>query len=176
MLYEEKLPRTYTRVCLALYVALVVWMGVTSLPEDFAIWLGLSVLFGAVVLLPLLGVPLSKRIYHRIRIDGHTLRVGRERLPLVWLDPDSVGAALHEAAPGTAQRYAHSAQQIDIPVSGLRARDRGNARLVGGGWSVPMGMDSVVVATRQGEGLTIATHDRTAFLTALHGALSGAQA
>ncbi|MEU3450724.1 hypothetical protein AB0H29_26395 [Streptomyces thermolilacinus] len=64
-----------------------------------------------------------------------------------------------------------SAQTIDAPVPGLRAADRGAPRLVGGGWGAPMGMAVVVIATRGGEALSIATHDRRAFLTALAAAL-----
>ncbi|MEV7525057.1 hypothetical protein [Streptomyces sp. NPDC091371] len=167
-MYVEKLPKTWSAICVGLYLAGVAAMGVDSIPEDTGVWLAVSALF-LLILLPCLGVPISKRIYNRIRIDPAqgTLRVGRERLPLAAIHPGSVQAALQQAVPGMAARYATSAGALDVPVPGLRASDRGAPRIVGGGWSVPMGMDSVVITTRQGEPLTIATHDRTAFLTAL---------
>ncbi|MFE5220814.1 hypothetical protein ACFRC1_40875, partial [Streptomyces sp. NPDC056626] len=70
--------------------------------------------------------------------------------------------------------YAASLNALDAPVPGLRATDHGDPRLVGGGWSVPMGMDSVVLRTHGGEPLRIATRDRTAFLTALTHAVTPA--
>ncbi|MEU7731054.1 hypothetical protein AB0B78_38515 [Streptomyces sp. NPDC040724] len=167
-MYVEKLPKTWSVICVGLYLAGVIAMGVDSIPQDTGAWLAVSAIF-LLLLLPCLGVPISKRIYNRIRIDPSkgTLRVGREQFALATIDPGSVHAALQQAAPGMAARYATSAGSIDAPIPGLRASDFGAPRLVGGGWGVPMGMDSVVIATRQGEQLSIATHDRTAFLTAL---------
>ncbi|WP_461083493.1 hypothetical protein [Streptomyces deserti] len=146
-------------------------MAVGTLPDEFGLWLGLSAMFLVLVYLPFNAVPLSKYFFNRVQIDSQTLRVGRERIALADIDPTSVHAASQQAVPGVAQRYAASAGAIDAPLPGLRATDLGNPRLVGGGWSVPMGMDSVVIATRRGEALTIATRDRTAFLSALGTAL-----
>ncbi|MGW3498348.1 hypothetical protein [Streptomyces sp. NPDC001020] len=97
-------------------------------------------------------------IYNRVQIDAQTLRVGRERFALVYIDPFSVQEA---------------AAQTGIPAGALNGNGHSNARLVGGGWAVPMGMGSVVIRTRQGAGLCIATRDRTAFLAALAQATSG---
>lgn len=161
MLYEEKIPKTWLAITTVLYLVGIAAMGAGSLPDDFGLWLGLSAMFLVLVWVPFNAVPLSKYFFHRIRVDAQTLRVGRERIPLAELDPAGVHAASQQAVPTAAQRYATSLS-TDAPVA---------ARLVGGGWSVPMGMDSVVITTRRGEALTIATRDRTAFLTALGRAL-----
>lgn len=171
-MYRERLPKTWTLICVAIYLALVVKLGIDAIPEDTGLWLIVSASF-LLVLLPAIAVPISKAIYHRIVIDpAHgVLRVGRERLALADIDPASVRDALAEPDPTTVARYVKSAQTIDAPVRGLRAKDLGAPRLVGGGWGAPMGMSVVVIATRDGEALSIATHDRTAFLTALSTAL-----
>ncbi|ANB07872.1 hypothetical protein SAM40697_3914 [Streptomyces ambofaciens] len=166
MRYVEKTPKTWSAICIAVYVAGVAYMGVDTIPDDFGLWLGMCALF-LLLLLPCLAVPLSKFVYHRIRIDETTLRVGRERIPLTAVDPASVHAAAQATPPTLPAQYAASLNAVDAPVPGLRAADHGDPRLVGGGWSVPMGMDSVVLRTHQGEPLRIATRDRTAFLTAL---------
>ncbi|MEU2181478.1 hypothetical protein [Streptomyces thermolilacinus] len=121
------------------------------------------------MLLPCVAVPISKAVHHRIAIDlaRGVLRVGRERPAHADLDPASVHAALGEPEPTAAARLVTFAQTIDAPVPVLRAAGRGAPRLVGGGWGAPMGMAVVVIATRGGEALSIATHDRRAFLTAL---------
>ncbi|WP_406137405.1 hypothetical protein [Streptomyces sp. NBC_01089] len=172
-MYLEKSPKTWSAICIALYLAGIAYLGVDTIPDEIGLWLGLSALF-LVVLLPCLAVPISKAVYQRIRIDGEILRVGRERLPLSEVDPASVQAALQGTTPTPVERYAASAAAIDAPAPGLRAADRGGPRLVGGGWAVPMGMDSVTISTRRGESLLIATRDRTAFLTALAGGTAGA--
>ncbi|CAL9279398.1 MULTISPECIES: hypothetical protein [unclassified Streptomyces] len=171
-MYRERLPKTWTLVCVGIYLALVVKLGIDAIPEDTGLWLIVSASF-LLVLAPAIAVPVSKAIYHRIVIDPErgVLRVGRERLALADIDPASVHAALGEPAPGTVARYVTSAQTIDAPVRGLRAKDLGAPRLVGGGWGAPMGMSVVVIATRGGEALSIATHDRAAFLNALAAAL-----
>ncbi|GGR73386.1 hypothetical protein GCM10010252_09920 [Streptomyces aureoverticillatus] len=166
MHYVEKPTKTWSVICIAVYLVGIAYLGVQSLPEDLGIWLGLCALFLLPLLVCLL-VPLSKLVYHRIEVDARTLRVGRERIPLAAIDPGSVRAAANEALPGAAQRYATSLNTVDAPLPGFRAADQGNPRLVGGAWGVPMGMDSVVIGTRQGERLTIATRDRAAFLAAL---------
>jgi hypothetical protein len=165
MHYAEKTPKTWSAICIALYLLVIGYMGVGTLPDEFGLWLGLSALF-LLLLLPCLAIPISKFVYHRIQIDAQTLRVGRERIPLATIDPTSIQAAAAEN-PTAAQRYAAALNTIDAPVPGLRATDHGAPRLVGGGWSTPMGMDTVVIRTRQGEPLSIATRDRSAFLTAL---------
>ncbi|MGW2823279.1 hypothetical protein ACWC24_20160 [Streptomyces sp. NPDC001443] len=171
MRYEEKIPKTWLTVTTVLYVVGVAWMAVGSLPDDLGLWLAVSAMFLVLIWVPFNAVPLSKYFYNRIRIDDETLRVGRERIALADLDPVSVREAAGQARPGAVQRLAASAGAVDAPVPGLRAADLGNPRLVGGGWSVPMGMDSAVLATRSGEALMIPTRDRTAFLTALGAAL-----
>ncbi|KUF17554.1 hypothetical protein AT728_09015 [Streptomyces silvensis] len=151
MYYVERPAKTWSVICVVTYLAGMAYMGVGALPDDLGVWLGLGALF----LLPLggcLAVPLSKLVHHRIDLDARTLRVGRERLPLDTLDPGSVRAALTGTAPDPGRP----------------------ARLVGGAWGVPLGMDGVVLATRGGEHLTIATRDRTAFLTALSRATAAA--
>ncbi|ARX85586.1 DUF3093 family protein [Streptomyces alboflavus] len=148
MTYTEKSSKAWSAVCIGVYLAGIGYMGVETLPDDFGVWLGVSGLF-LLLLLPCLAVPISKRIYHRIEIDATTLRVGRERLPLTDIDPASVRAAAQGQLPTAPQHTA------------------ANPRLVGGAWGVPMGMDTVIIATRRGEFLTVATRDRAAFLQAL---------
>ncbi|MCP9960112.1 hypothetical protein [Streptomyces sudanensis] len=171
-MYRERLPKTWTAFCVGVYLALVVKLGIDAVPEDTGLWLTVSASF-LLVLLPCVAVPISKAVYHRVAVDPDrgVLRVGRERFALADIDPASVHAALREPAPGTAARYAASAQAVDVPVPGLRAADRGAPRLAGGGWGVPLGMDAVVVGLRDGGALSVATHDRDAFLTALAAAL-----
>ncbi|MET7292386.1 hypothetical protein ABZS79_09610 [Streptomyces griseoloalbus] len=166
MPYVEKTPKTWSAICIAIYLAGMAHMGVDAIPDEIGLWLGLCALF-LLVLLPCLAVPFSKFVYHRIRMDAETLRVGRECIPLTAIDPVSVQTASQLAPPTTPKQYAASLNAVDVPLPGLRACDFGNPRIVGGGWSVPMGMDSVVIRTRQGEQLRIATRDRAALLTAL---------
>ncbi|MGW1727401.1 hypothetical protein ACWCQK_31345 [Streptomyces sp. NPDC002306] len=148
MRYEEKIPRTWLTITTVLYVVGIGWMAVGTVPDEWGLWLGLSAMFLVLIWVPFNAVPLSKYVYNRIQIDAQTLRVGRERIPLADLDP----ATVHAPSPG--------------PV---------NARLVGGGWSVPMGMDSVVITTRRGEALAVPTRDGSAFLSALGSALGVGQ-
>ncbi|WP_137991401.1 hypothetical protein [Streptomyces vilmorinianum] len=172
-MYVEKLPKIWSAVCIGVYLVAVVELGVDALPQDVGVWLIVSAAY-LLVLLPCIAVPVSKAIYHRVRVDPGRglLSVGRERIALTDVDPASVHEALRRATPGPVQRNAASAWSVDAPLRGLRAADRRAPRLVGGGWAVPMGMDSVVISTRRGEALQIATRDGRAFLTALAGALA----
>ncbi|MEW2266362.1 DUF3093 family protein [Streptomyces sp. NPDC047853] len=166
MRYVEKTPKTWSAICIAAYAAGMAYMGLDTIPDEFGLWLGMCALF-LLLLLPCLAVPFSKFVYHRIQVDEETLRVGRERIPLTALDPASVQAAAQATYPTLREQYATSLNAVDAPVPGLRTADHGEPRLVGGGWSVPMGMDSVVLRTHGAEPLRVATRDRTAFLTAL---------
>lgn len=171
MLYTEKMPKTWSVLCIAAYLAGIGYMGIDTIPDNIGLWLGLCALF-LLVLLPCLAVPISKFIYHRIQIDAQKLRVGREHIPLAGLDPASIEAAaldVHTAA----QRHARSLATINAPLPGPRSTDQGGTpRLVGGGWGVPMGMSTVVIRTWQGGQLSIATRDRATFLAALRQATS----
>ncbi|MGW3494265.1 hypothetical protein [Streptomyces sp. NPDC001020] len=151
MLYAEKSPKTWSAICISVYLVGMGYMGIDTIPDEFGLWLGMCALF-LLLLLPCLVVPFSKFIYNRIQIDTQTLRVGRERIALAEIEPASVQAA---------------ASQTGSPAGAPTSFGQSNARLVGGGWAVPMGMASVVIRTRQGEHLRIATRDRTAFLAAL---------
>ena len=106
MHYTEKTPKTWSGICIAVYLVGIGYMGIDTIPDEIGIWLGLSALF-LLLLLPCLAVPISKFIYHRIRIDSQTLRVGREHIPLADIDPASVQAASAETHTA-AQRYAGS--------------------------------------------------------------------
>ncbi len=165
MYYTEKIPKTWSSICIAIYLIGVGYLGIDTIPDEIGLWLGLCALF-LLLLLPCLAVPISKFIYNRIQIDAQKLRVGREHIPLSEIDPASVQTA-SDRTPGAAQRYVTSLATIDAPLPGLHSADQGTPRLVGGGWGVPMGMDSVVIRTLQGGQLCIATRNRTAFLAAL---------
>lgn len=162
-MYRERPSKVWTLICLSVYVVGVAWMGVDSLPDDLGPWLAVSALF-LLLLFAFTSVPISKYFYNRIDIDPATLRVGRERLPLADLDTASVAAALHLAQQPPGRPFA-AARAVQQSV-------RSEPRLVGGGWAVPMGMDSVVIATRRGQGLSIPTRNPQAFLTALTQALA----
>ncbi|WP_329167402.1 hypothetical protein OG709_20955 [Streptomyces sp. NBC_01267] len=168
-MYAEKLPKIWSAVCIGLYLIGISYLGKDTIPDEIGLWLGLSALF-LIVLVPCLGVPISKAIYHRVRIEDGILRVGRERIPVSDVDPASVHAAIQSAEPIPAQQCASSMSSIDAPAASFRAVERKAPRLVGGGWAVPMGMDSVAISNRRGEPLLIATRDRAAFLTALSNA------
>ncbi|MEU6442675.1 hypothetical protein [Streptomyces sp. NPDC047046] len=146
-MYEEKVPKIWLTLCTTVYVVGVVWMAVDAGGEDTGIVVGMAGLF-FLLLLAFVSVPLSKYFYNRIVLTPDVLRVGRARIPVAALDPASVSAALHSTRP--------------VPVPPGQ-----KARVVGGGWAVPLGMDSVVLAQRDGALLHIATRDRRAFLAAL---------
>jgi DUF3093 family protein len=138
--YEERLPKAWSVTCLTAFAAGVVWTGTQTLPDGIGAFLALTCAY-LFVLVPLLGVPISKRRYHRIQLTTEVLRVGRERLPVADLDPASIGAPYEPAGS--------------------------EPRLVGGAYGPPLGWSSVVVRTRRGEPLVICTRDPDALLAAL---------
>lgn len=164
--YEERTPKTWSITCVTIYLVGVAWMGVTSLPEDLGPWLAVSGLF-LLVLLPCLGVPISKHIYHRIQLTPETLRVGRERLAVAALDPGSIQLAYQEGGAAAARRIAQSLATNEVPRARRRRGTADHPRLVGGAWGAPMGMAVATIATRDGEHLCIATRDREGLLRAL---------
>jgi hypothetical protein len=166
-MYRERGSKTWTVCCLVAYVGGVAAMGVSALPEDMGAWLAVSGLF-LFVLVPLLGVPISKYVYHRIDLTADTLRVGRERIPVAELDPYSVQQALHQSAEGQGRMH-HLATSMNsgFTFRGRNVVDKSLPRLVGGAYAVPMGMASVAIATRRGERLLVATRAPEAFLRAL---------
>lgn len=165
--YQERAGKTWTRICVSLYLAGVAVMGVAALPEDFWPWLAVSALF-SLLLLPLLAVPISKNRYHSIDLTPETLRVGRERIPVADLDPWSVRAALDREVAGQrgVMQNLASSMNSGFTIKGKNI-DPTLPRLVGGAWAVPMGMASVQIATRHGEQLLIASRHPTDFLQAL---------
>jgi hypothetical protein len=144
-LYDERAPRGRPVAAASVYLGAVAWAGAVTLPHDLGAWLAVAAML-LLLLVACLAVPLSRSVHHRIQLSAETLRVGWERIPVDRLDPASIG-------PGA-----------DLPTA---ATARGEPRLVGGGAGVPAGMDRVVVRTRNGEPLCIATRDRTALVAAL---------
>ncbi|MFD5948870.1 hypothetical protein ACFWAZ_21780 [Streptomyces collinus] len=166
VVYKEKLPRRWT---IATTVVLAVWVAYQAsvlLPEDGTVWfviLGFSMLLGLVFN----AVPISKRIYNRIKVQGGQLTVGRETIPVESLTDDSLREAREQ--PTDAEFVASLASRSREELAELRRRSGATRppRIMGGGWSVPMGMDEIVVQTAQGESLLIATHHREALVDAL---------
>ncbi|MFI6371580.1 hypothetical protein [Streptomyces sp. NPDC050546] len=175
MQYTEKTPKVWSGICITAYLIGVSYMGADTIPDEFGLWLGLCALF-LLVLLPFLAVPVSKFIYNRIQIDTHTLRVGRERISLADIDPTSVKEASQAGPSTTAGQRAASINTINVNSQGQNSSGPTNHRIAGGGWGVPMGMESVVIRTRNGESLRFATRNRAAFLNALLQAVSRSSA
>lgn len=164
-MYQERIPKVWLTICASTYVVGVVWMVVDAGGDDVGVLLGMAGLF-FLVLLAFVSVPVSKYFYNRIALTPEFLRVGRERIPLAELEPASVAAGLADVVPSPVRRVAQTVDGVGMPAVGPRPENRG-PRLVGGGWAVPGGMDSVVLHKRDGEALLIATRDRPAFLSAL---------
>ncbi|MDT0395855.1 MULTISPECIES: hypothetical protein [Streptomyces] len=166
VVYREKLPRRWTVVTVAVLAVWVAYQGSVLLPEDSTVWfviLGFSAFFALVFN----AVPFSKRIYHRIRLSDGQLTVGRETIAVDSLAVESVREAREQ--PTDAEFASSLASRSREELAELRRASSATAspRLLGGGWSVPMGMDQIVVETVRGESLLIATHDREALLDAL---------
>ncbi|MCT7352098.1 hypothetical protein N4P33_07910 [Streptomyces sp. 15-116A] len=166
VVHQEKLPKRWMIASIAVLVAFVLYQGGILLPEDSTVWL---VIVGASTLLAVVfnAVPLSKRIYHRVRLENGQLTVGRETIAVESLTVDSLREAREQ--PTDAEFVAALGSRSPQELAELRRASRAAVppRLMGGGWSVPMGMDEIVVETVQGESLLIATHDRDALLDAL---------
>ncbi|MET7295550.1 hypothetical protein ABZS79_26030 [Streptomyces griseoloalbus] len=166
VVYREKLPRRWTIATVAVLAGWVAYQGGVLLPDDSTVWyvmLGFSAFFALV----LNAVPISKRVYHRIRLSDGQLTVGRETIAVDSLTADSLREAREQ--PTDAEFAAALASRSREELTDLRRASRATEppRIVGGGWSVPLGMDQIVVETVRGESLLIATHDREALLDAL---------
>jgi hypothetical protein len=166
VVYREKLPRRWIIATSAVLAGWVAYQGSILLPEDSTVWI---IILGFSVFLALVfnAVPISKRIYHRIHVRDGQLTVGRETIAVESLALASLREAREQ--PTDAEFTASLASRSREELAELRRRSHAvrAPRLVGGGWSVPMGMDQIVVETVQGESLLIATHDREALLDAL---------
>lgn len=164
--YTEDPPRTWTRLCLAGYLLWAAYQGFQLLPEESTAWLvvcGMSL----PLLACLLAVPLSKYLYHRIRLADGELRVGRERIAVAALTPASLAAAAKEPGRDGARAYLASLTPEEIKELRRRGTALTRPKLMGGAWAVPMGMEEVAVETAEGASLLIATHDRRGLLDAL---------
>jgi hypothetical protein len=166
VVYREKLPRRWMIATSVVLVFWVVYQAGILLPEDRAVWfviLGFSAFLGLVFN----AVPISKRIYNRVHVRDGRLTVGRETIPVDSLTVDSLREAREQ--PTDAEFVASLASRSREEIAEMRRRSSttGKPRIMGGGWSVPMGMDQIVVQTAQGEPLLIATHHREALLDAL---------
>ncbi|MFF7450623.1 MULTISPECIES: hypothetical protein [unclassified Streptomyces] len=166
VVYEEKLPRRWTVATLLVLGVWVAYQGSILLPEDRTVWF---VILGSSAFLAVVfnAVPISKRVYHRIHIRDGQLTVGRATIPVESLAADSLREAREQ--PTDAEFVASLASRSREELAELRRASRTTRppRVMGGGWSVPMGMDQIMVETIRGEPLLIATHDREALLDAL---------
>ncbi|MEU0893247.1 hypothetical protein [Streptomyces massasporeus] len=166
VVYQEKLPRRWMIATAVVLGVWVVYQASILLPEDSTVWfiiLGFSTVLGLVFN----AVPISKRIYNRIYLRDGRLTVGRETIPVKSLTVDSLREAREQ--PTDAEFIASLASRSREELAEMRRRSGATRkpRIMGGGWSVPTGMDQVVVQTAQGESLLIATHHREALLDAL---------
>ncbi|MEU2752046.1 hypothetical protein ABZ613_38210 [Streptomyces collinus] len=166
VVYEEKLPRRWMIATTVVLAAWVAYQASILLPEDSTVWF-VILGFSGLIALAFNAVPLSKRIYHRIHIRSGQLTVGRETIPVESLTVDALREARDQ--PTDAELAASLASRSREELAELRRRSRATKppRIMGGGWSVPMGMDQIVVETAQGDSLLIATHHRGALLDAL---------
>ncbi|WP_436736941.1 hypothetical protein [Streptomyces sp. BBFR102] len=164
--YREDPPRAWTRICLAGYAAWAVYQALQLLPDELTAWLVVCAM-SLLLLLCLTAVPLSKRLYHRIRLADGELRVGRERLAVASLAPVSLAAATREPGRAGMREYRASLTPEQLGEARRRTNALTRPRLVGGAWAVPMGMEELVVETVEGASLLIATRDRAGLLGAL---------
>ncbi|MFF8568794.1 hypothetical protein ACF06N_28045 [Streptomyces albidoflavus] len=164
--YQEDPPRTWTRICLAAYVLWAAYQAFQLLPDDLTAWLVVCAM-SLLLLLGLLAVPLSKHLYHRIRLADGELRVGRERFPVASLTPVSLAAAANEPGRADLRAYRASLTPAQLKEARRRTNSLTRPRLVGGAWAVPVGMEELVVETAEGASLLIATRDRAGLLGAL---------
>ncbi|MFB6599726.1 hypothetical protein [Streptomyces diastaticus] len=164
--YREEPPRAWTRICLVAYAGWAAYQALQLLPDDLTAWLVVCAM-SSLLLLCLLAVPLSKRLYHRIHLDGGELRVGRERLPVASLTPVSLAAAANEPGRAGLREYRASLTPDQLREARRRSNALTRPRLVGGAWAVPLGMEELVVETAEGASLVIATRDRAGLLRAL---------
>ncbi|MFD5334508.1 hypothetical protein [Streptomyces hawaiiensis] len=166
VVYEEKLPRRWTIATTTVIAGWVAYQAGILLPEESTVWF-VILGFSTLIALVFNAVPISKRIYHRVHVRNGQLTVGRETIPVESLTVDSLREARDQ--PSDAEWAASLASRSSEELAELRRRSRATEppRIMGGGWSVPTGMDQIVVETAQGESLLIATHHREALLDAL---------
>ncbi|MFD5909592.1 hypothetical protein ACFWHL_12860 [Streptomyces massasporeus] len=166
VIYTEPLPRRWMIATTVVLAVWIVYQASVLLPEDSTVWF---VVLACSMLLALVfnAVPISKRIYNRIRVQEGRLTVGRETILVESLTVGSLRDARDQ--PTDAEFVAALASRSREELAELRQSSRATRppRIVGGGWSVPMGMDQIVVETAEGESLLIATHHRAALLDAL---------
>lgn len=147
VLYRERPGnlRLWLGVPWTAWAALMLWMIVNEWTEHGELSLDAYAILGPLFLL-IFSIPgltsYSKRRYHSITLTEETLRVGRETVRTADIDP---GPHAEEGA------------------------EPARVRLMGGAYDVPLGMDSVVIKTRQGDYLQIATRHPERLSQALNG-------
>ncbi|RCV50164.1 hypothetical protein DEF23_22290 [Marinitenerispora sediminis] len=149
--YRERAPKAWTLTVLGTYAAAMAAMWLTADSGDATGGaLLLSVLFFVLFVLPLLVEPFLKFRYNRIRLTGHTLRVGRHTVPLAELvagaaGTDGLARAVRDGTP--------------VPMGGRPA------------WSsTPARWRPVLVPTRHGETLLVPARHPERLIRALHAA------
>ncbi|WP_052595398.1 hypothetical protein [Luteipulveratus mongoliensis] len=143
-------------VCVVAYVGLVLVVG--HRPLDLILALVLIGMLGLIVA----NLLYSKNRYGSITIADGVLRVGRERIPLGSIDPQSISAN-DPHSPQPIERLADSAGAIKR-ADGTLLNEAG--RLAGGAWAIPLGSDFISLIVND-ERVAVTTNDRAGLLAAL---------
>lgn len=168
VVYRDRLIGT--RPVLAAVVIVLLGMGAGLLEAVVLESAPVDVRFVAVLIpLALAGALIAHGSNHGITLYGDRLRVGRHVVPLAWLEPGSVQAALTKPPLTEFDLAEMEMPRIDKPI--MRSRDGEDHHVLGGGFGVPTAARSVVVRDRWGRALLIPCGDHRAFLQALLGAL-----
>lgn len=160
VLHRERTPKAWSSLVVGAYLAGVAWMasGVDVRDgEDLRALLAVSGMFLLLFVLPLLIAPFMKYRYDRIVLTGRVLRVGRHRVAVEDLLPETASTAVPEG--GARRGSAAEAARGDLLPLGGRPL-----------WSAPPARSTpVYVATRSGRLLCVDARRPEQLVRALSG-------